>query len=444
MTKILRASFLTRLTYAARRTTQYQSQNLFRNTKKFPSLCSRLTMAQNVKANAPPFLCPKLPDKKLLSLIENTSKYAKESGFLISFESKFEMIDEKNNETKKILSFQSRLALNLNKKPKRESIESKPNDNKNSTSKDKKNRKKRKDPFLPPFDDGAHVCELDKNYNLLLNKYNVVDNHILITSKEFIEQSNLLISNDFDIILKVIESMNGLAFYNGGRFAGASQKHKHIQIVPKNMINKNSTNDNDNGKGKDKDKNSKELRWPIDLFVKELDLSEMSKDSIVDKNNTGIKLYNFKEYPFIHCVYLTNNESDNGNKLHCAYGVMIETMTAQVKEWFGKNENDSENENENKNDDKDRFSDYLKSNNGNLSYNLLVGENFMLIAARQFEEYVLKDIQISVNALGFAGSFFCKTETNLKHLKHVGPTNVLSKVSFPLKNNKNSQVNSNL
>ena len=54
-------------------------------------LVSRLTMAHNVKANELPFLCPKLPDKKLFNLMENTSKYAKENGC------KFEMIDGKQD-----------------------------------------------------------------------------------------------------------------------------------------------------------------------------------------------------------------------------------------------------------------------------------------------------------------------------------------------------------
>jgi len=28
------------------------------------------------------------------------------------------------------------------------------------------------------------------------------------------------------------EALNGIIFFNGGEFSGASQKHKHLQILP--------------------------------------------------------------------------------------------------------------------------------------------------------------------------------------------------------------------
>ena len=37
---------------------------------------------------------------------------------------------------------------------------------------------------------------------------------------------------DFIAILKTMKSLNGFAYYNSGIAAGASQNHKHIQVIP--------------------------------------------------------------------------------------------------------------------------------------------------------------------------------------------------------------------
>ena len=86
--------------------------------------------------------------------------------------------------------------------------------------------------FFISFD--SEQCDLNNNYRLILNKYNVVSNHVLIITKQFISQNEILNKNDFEIIFNVINSINGLAFFNSGINSGASQLHKHIQIIPRN------------------------------------------------------------------------------------------------------------------------------------------------------------------------------------------------------------------
>ncbi|CAM4380609.1 ATP adenylyltransferase family protein [Corallococcus exiguus] len=70
----------------------------------------------------------------------------------------------------------------------------------------------------------AHVC--------LLNKFNVVEHHLLLVTRAFESQDALLTPADFDALSTCLEGLDGLAFYNAGETAGASQRHKHLQLVP--------------------------------------------------------------------------------------------------------------------------------------------------------------------------------------------------------------------
>lgn len=86
-------------------------------------------------------------------------------------------------------------------------------------------------PFLP-YDRQLWVTDLSPSHLVLLNKYNAVDRHILIITREFEEQESLLNPQDFQAAWQVLGEEAGLVFYNSGPLAGASQRHKHLQWVP--------------------------------------------------------------------------------------------------------------------------------------------------------------------------------------------------------------------
>ncbi|MGB7412847.1 MAG: phosphorylase, partial [Thermosynechococcaceae cyanobacterium] len=50
--------------------------------------------------------------------------------------------------------------------------------------------------------------------------------------RHFEPQESWLTQNDFAALAQCMQEINGLAFYNGGQNAGASQGHKHLQLVP--------------------------------------------------------------------------------------------------------------------------------------------------------------------------------------------------------------------
>jgi ATP adenylyltransferase len=89
----------------------------------------------------------------------------------------------------------------------------------------------RANPFLP-YEDALLVAAITPTHLALLNKFPVQDEHLLIVTRAFAPQEALLDADDFLALAACLADIDGLAFYNGGEVAGASQAHKHLQLVP--------------------------------------------------------------------------------------------------------------------------------------------------------------------------------------------------------------------
>lgn len=86
-------------------------------------------------------------------------------------------------------------------------------------------------PFLP-YDEDLFVADISDTHVCLMNKFNVLDHHLLIVTREFEEQESALTLSDFEALWMCLAELDGLAFYNWGTVAGASQRHKHLQLAP--------------------------------------------------------------------------------------------------------------------------------------------------------------------------------------------------------------------
>ncbi|MDS4011747.1 MAG: hypothetical protein RKK15_10160 [Defluviicoccus sp.] len=86
-------------------------------------------------------------------------------------------------------------------------------------------------PFLP-YDEDLFVARLAPAHVCLLNKFNVIDHHLLIVTSTYEDQEMLLTEGDFAALKVCLDALGGLGFYNGGSCAGASQPHKHLQLIP--------------------------------------------------------------------------------------------------------------------------------------------------------------------------------------------------------------------
>jgi sulfate adenylyltransferase (ADP) / ATP adenylyltransferase len=102
-------------------------------------------------------------------------------------------------------------------------------------AKKQQKQKKNFNPFLP-YEQDLFVADLSPTHLVLLNKFNVMDYHILMVTREFESQEDLLTAADFQALAITLSEMDGLAFYNGGKTAGSSQPHKHLQLVPLPLV----------------------------------------------------------------------------------------------------------------------------------------------------------------------------------------------------------------
>lgn len=86
-------------------------------------------------------------------------------------------------------------------------------------------------PFLP-YERALWVADVSETHVALLNKFNVIDQHLLIVTRRFEAQETPLSIDDFESLWLCMAEYEALAFYNAGRTAGASQPHRHLQMVP--------------------------------------------------------------------------------------------------------------------------------------------------------------------------------------------------------------------
>jgi len=87
------------------------------------------------------------------------------------------------------------------------------------------------DPFAQPEPD-LLVGDLSATHFGLLNKFPVLEHHLLLVTRAYEDQQAPLTGADFAALHGALSEMDGLGFYNAGKAAGASQGHKHLQLVP--------------------------------------------------------------------------------------------------------------------------------------------------------------------------------------------------------------------
>lgn len=87
-------------------------------------------------------------------------------------------------------------------------------------------------PFLP-WDPPLEVEQLASGHVLLLNKYPVQPAHLLVISQQWQPQSGWIQAADWQAVATVAADTGGLWFFNSSATAGASQPHRHLQLLPR-------------------------------------------------------------------------------------------------------------------------------------------------------------------------------------------------------------------
>jgi ATP adenylyltransferase len=231
-------------------------------------------------------------------------------------------------------------------------------------------KKKQKDfnPFLP-YEKDLYVADLSDTHVCILNKYNVVPHHLLIITRDFEEQESWLTLQDFEALWTTLAEVDGLAFYNGGKTAGASQRHKHLQLAPFPLV--------PNG---------------VSLPIEPAFLSSQSQN-LIETLST---------FPFRHAFVkldsacLKSPSEAARMTLEC-YKALLEAVGLP-----------------------------FEGDRQTGAYNLLITREWMLIVPRSQESFE----SIAVNSLGFAGALLVRNQQQLELLKQHSPMKLLTNVAF--------------
>ncbi|MET0380137.1 MAG: hypothetical protein ABW049_14185 [Spongiibacteraceae bacterium] len=86
-------------------------------------------------------------------------------------------------------------------------------------------------PFLP-YEKDLFVTNLSPTHVLLLNKFPIDQHHVMAVTREFVPQVAPLERSDFHALALLLQAADGLAMFNGGKIAGASQPHRHLHMMP--------------------------------------------------------------------------------------------------------------------------------------------------------------------------------------------------------------------
>jgi len=90
----------------------------------------------------------------------------------------------------------------------------------------------KRNPFIP-WDKRLEIQPVNEKHTLILNKYPVQIGHILLITNKWKPQNGFLNIDDFDAINNVDNDTTGLWFFNSCKEAGASQPHRHFQLLPR-------------------------------------------------------------------------------------------------------------------------------------------------------------------------------------------------------------------
>ncbi|MGF1569660.1 MAG: DUF4922 domain-containing protein [Nodosilinea sp.] len=232
-------------------------------------------------------------------------------------------------------------------------------------------------PFLP-YDDDLFVANLSPTHLCLLNKYNVVDHHILIVTRTFEDQDTWLTLADFEALTLAMADIDGLAFYNGGRLAGASQAHKHLQLMPPPLC---------------PDGGPLPLAQVVEALGFKVDFGPG------DLPSSQPIAYN-PAFPFRHAIaslpagWLASSSA--AATLLTAYHALLTHLGIDIAR-----------------------------SPQDFPYNLLIMRGWIMAVRRRQEDYQ----SIPVNSLGFAGSLLVKNQEQLDLLKAIGPMTILKNVA---------------
>lgn len=261
-------------------------------------------------------------------------------------------------------------------------------------------KKEWRNPFLP-YDRALWVEDLAASHVLLLNKFNIVPWHCLVVTAEYRSQLDDLDAHDLAATWAVVQAMphGGLAFYNCGPVSGASQPHKHVQVVPLPLDDREGSS---SGSGSNASGSQDGLaRPPIWQAV------AAAAAAAGAQPGQPFELRNLPYTAFAATLPQLQQADAAGPQLEAIYQQLLARCTTFVEVQTGRQG--------------------VTPQDGSLSYNWVCTREFMLVAPRRREA----EGPVSCNSVAFAGSIFVRSREEQQFVRERGPLHVLTATGFP-------------
>jgi ATP adenylyltransferase len=258
------------------------------------------------------------------------------------------------------------------------------------------------DPFENPPTQKLYGGPITSTHSLIFNKFNLVEDHMVIVTNEMESQSDPLSLADVEAVWKCLAELGGMGFFNGGPLAGSSQPHKHLQFLPTPLVP------------------GSHFALPIESIL--LDENVMQKfgstsvvcdSSATTSQNTSSSATNSIIQPFIHpslpffnLFALIPYDIDPHSAPKVIHQLYID-MLRQAEPVYIQNNIERP-----------------------FCFNLLFMKKWILLVPRSRE--CVEDTTISINSMGFAGSLFVKSTEHFDKVKELGPMGVLKALTLPI------------
>lgn len=214
-----------------------------------------------------------------------------------------------------------------------------------------------------------------EEFRIVLNKFPIVKNHFMLTTKEFVSQDTPLSPSEllaaFTLLAKLHEEdkdSQWFSFYNCGPQSGASQPHKHIQF----------------------------MTLPDKYTPFCLDLLENTNRS--SRALQGVA-FQVPHVPFAHYVVALPEEKEvNENILLMAFSLLLLKALSVSEEHC------------------------------EMSYNFCMTTKHMMMIPRRKAKF--KNL-IGINSCGYMGLILCKNSDIFEHVRRIGVLRILGTLAFP-------------
>ena len=267
------------------------------------------------------------------------------------------------------------------------------------------------DPFdkniLSTSSNSLVITKVVPSHTLVLNKFNTIKDHSLLVTDEFVPQSTALTALNFDAWYWAIDQAGAVGFYNSNWISGASQKHKHMQIIPFDVLFKIRKYDATHA-------------LPIDDIIG----PEIGSGRWKPLSNKGSnEIYTIPEFPFKHAIaniYTSSQWESLGENV--PHGVYLESVYNTLLESTGVTRQPcSSRKSASPLGIPDEFC---------IGYNAVMTSTWMMIVPRSQREFKEGEDGVGVNGFGFVGLLLGRNEHSAEIIKEKGPIEILKAVTL--------------